>query len=153
VFYDPHFRSFSYSSLQEFYNRCRSSYDLISGQIAWATSNAEKSRIARDEERARAESNVNGANNKQNLNPPELNGDRGGSRGGSREGSPTTPEEQTMEEALLASLLSANAELLEVINAYVDIERVATERRVELLSKKDVRMDRRVSCPVYCCNS
>jgi hypothetical protein len=71
-----------------------------------------------------------------------LNGDRGGSR----EGSPTTPEEQTVEEALLASLLSANAELLEAIKAYEDIERVATERRAERQSRKEYKMDKRVSC-------
>lgn len=50
-----------------------------------------------------------------------------------------------MEEQLLAALLAANAELLEALKQWDDLNRVAIERKVEDRSKREVRMDRRVS--------
>lgn len=55
------------------------------------------------------------------------------------------PVELTMEEQLLAALLAANAELLEALKQWDDLNRVAIERKVEDRSKREVRMDRRVS--------
>lgn len=52
--------------------------------------------------------------------------------------------ELTVEEKLLAALLGANAELLEALTLYEDLERVAEERKAEDRSRKETRMDRRV---------
>lgn len=49
-----------------------------------------------------------------------------------------------MEEDLLAALLAANAELVEALKQYEDLERVALERQAEDRSRKETRMDRRV---------
>lgn len=49
-----------------------------------------------------------------------------------------------MEENLLAALLAANGELVEVLRQYEDLERVAMERKAEDRSRKEVRMDPRV---------
>jgi hypothetical protein len=53
--------------------------------------------------------------------------------------------EQTVEEGLLASLLAANEELMEVLKQYDDLERVAIERQTEERSRREVRMERKVS--------
>ena len=53
--------------------------------------------------------------------------------------------EQTVEECLLASLLAANEELMEVLKQYDDLERVAIERQTEERSRREVRMERKVS--------
>ena len=50
-----------------------------------------------------------------------------------------------MEEKLLAALLQANAELVEALKQYEDLERVAMERKAESRSRKETRMNRRVS--------
>lgn len=55
-----------------------------------------------------------------------------------------SPVAVTVEEELLAALLAANAELIEALQQYEDLERVAMERKAELRSRKDTRMDRRV---------
>lgn len=53
--------------------------------------------------------------------------------------------EQTVEERLLAALLAANAELVEALNQYDDMKRIAQERKVEKRSRQETRMDRHVS--------
>ena len=55
------------------------------------------------------------------------------------------PVEQTVEENLLAALLVANAELVEALKQYEDLERVAIERQTEERSRKEIRMERQVS--------
>jgi len=49
-----------------------------------------------------------------------------------------------VEEDLLAALLESNEALFQAINLYDDLERVAGEREAEEISRRDVRMDRRV---------
>ena len=49
-----------------------------------------------------------------------------------------------MEEELLAALLESNEKLLQALSLYDDLERVAVEREAEEISRRDVRMDRRV---------
>ena len=49
------------------------------------------------------------------------------------------------EEELLAALLESNEALLEALRVYDDLERLAVEREAEEISRRDVRMDRRVS--------
>jgi len=49
-----------------------------------------------------------------------------------------------MEEKLLAALLAANAELMEALKQYDDLERVAMERKAESRSRKETRMDPKV---------
>jgi hypothetical protein len=55
-----------------------------------------------------------------------------------------SPHELTVEEELLAVLLESNEALLQVLSLYDDLERVAVEREAEEISRRDVRMDRRV---------
>jgi hypothetical protein len=55
------------------------------------------------------------------------------------------PRELTLEEELLAALLDSNEALLEALRVYDDLERLAVEREAEEISRRDVRMDRRVS--------
>ena len=62
---------------------------------------------------------------------------------------PETPSELTVEENLLAALLGANAELMEALQQYEDLERVAEERLAEERSRKEIRMDRGVSIVVH----
>ena len=57
--------------------------------------------------------------------------------------------EQTVEEALLASLLMANADLLEALKQYDDLERVAIERQTEERSRREVRMERKVNHIIF----
>lgn len=60
------------------------------------------------------------------------------------------PDELTTEEELLAALLDANEALVAALRMHDDLARVATERATEEKSRKEVKMDRRVSfilCP------
>lgn len=59
------------------------------------------------------------------------------------------PDELTAEEELLAALLDANEALMAALQMYDDLARVATERATEEKSKKEVRMDRRVSVILF----
>lgn len=97
--------------------KCRASQELIFAQIPWASAGAEQSRVLKDQE------------------------------GLAKKGAPgeESPVELTTEENLLAALLAANAELIEALQQYDDLERVAMERKAEDLSRKETRMDRRVS--------
>ncbi|KAG6826545.1 hypothetical protein H0H92_015413 [Tricholoma furcatifolium] len=99
--------------IREFYLKCRSSQELIYAQIPWASAEAEKSRNARDREA------------RENGYPEEQR------------------REETTQEKLLGSLLSANVELMDALQQYDDLERVAMERRAEDISRKEVKMDRR----------
>jgi hypothetical protein len=76
--------------------------------------------------------------------------DKGGNRTDSSDLNHTIEDgrvsvEQTVEEALLAALLMANADLLEALKQYDDLERVAIERQTEERSRKEVRMERKVN--------
>lgn len=53
--------------------------------------------------------------------------------------------QQTVEERLLGALLMTNAELMEALKQYDDLERVAIERKTEARSRKEVRMEHKVS--------
>lgn len=55
------------------------------------------------------------------------------------------PNELTIEEELLAALLDANEALIAALRMYDDLARVAAERATEEKSRREVRMDRRVS--------
>jgi hypothetical protein len=48
----------------------------------------------------------------------------------------------TTEEKLLAALLAANAELLEVLRQWDDLDRLAIEQKVEDRSRRDVRINK-----------
>ncbi|KAF7759758.1 hypothetical protein Agabi119p4_11453 [Agaricus bisporus var. burnettii] len=85
--------------IREFYRKCRASHELLVTQIPWATAEAEKSIIAKEQ------------------------------------------ESSTKEEHLLASILAAHGELVEVLNQYEDLSRVALERKVEHRSLREVRME------------
>lgn len=107
--------------IKEFHAKCISSQELICAQIEWATAGAERSRALKD-----------------------------AARGEDRpEGGDVPPTELTVEEKLLAALLAANADLLEALGQYDDLQRVVIERKVEDRSRKEVRIDRRVSCLLF----
>jgi len=112
--------------IKEFYSKCRASQELIYAQIPWATSIAERSRAHRAQEAHHVRTRT--ISNDINLvvkDPPE------------------SPVELTMEEKLLAALLGANAELLEALKQWEDLNRIAIERKVEDRSRREIRMDRR----------
>ncbi|KAJ7233186.1 hypothetical protein C8J57DRAFT_1090708, partial [Mycena rebaudengoi] len=117
--------------IKEFYTKCRQSQELIFAQIPWASAGAERSRVAKD------------------LEEKEKELQRMGKNGGMPNGNTTPPAEllSTREEDLLADLLAANAELIEALQLYDDLERVAIERETEERSRDEVRMDVRVRCP------
>ncbi|KAG5651828.1 hypothetical protein H0H81_007260 [Sphagnurus paluster] len=99
--------------IKEFYVKCRASQELIFVQIPWASAGAEQSRAQRDQEAL-----LQGMSEEQRV-------------------------EQTTKEKLLAALLTANAELVDALQQYDDLERVAMERLAEEVSRKETRMDRR----------
>jgi hypothetical protein len=110
--------------VQEFLLKCRSSQELIYAQIPWASAQAERSRIARDQE------NENRKRTQQQNNEPQRNGKPG--------------DDETIEEKLLGNLLASNAELVEALRQYEDLVRIAEEKKAEEISRREVRMDRRV---------
>lgn len=61
---------------------------------------------------------------------------------GNNNGPTNSPVELTEEEKLLAALLAANAELLEVLRQWEDLNRLAMERKMEDRSKRDVRINK-----------
>lgn len=61
------------------------------------------------------------------------------------------PDELTVEEELLAALLDAHEALVGALGMYDDLARVATERATEEKSRREVKMDRRVSSPLCSC--
>ncbi|KAG6906988.1 hypothetical protein DXG01_011064 [Tephrocybe rancida] len=103
--------------VKEFYSECRSSQEIIVAQIPWASWTAERSRFARDPE-ALMEAHTE----EQRL-------------------------EETTQEKLLSSLLSANANLLNVLTKYDDMKSAAMESK-ELENQKvqgeELGMDQRL---------
>ena len=71
---------------------------------------------------------------------------------GNNNGPTNSPVELTVEEKLLAALLAANAELLEVLRQWEDLNRLAIERKIEDRSRRDVRINK-VCCLFFCCDS
>jgi hypothetical protein len=60
-------------------------------------------------------------------------------------GGETVPPGETDAEKLLSAILTANSALQEALNMYDDLKRVGIEQQAEEQSKKEWRMDRRVS--------
>ncbi|KAJ7233309.1 hypothetical protein C8J57DRAFT_1480333 [Mycena rebaudengoi] len=108
--------------IKESYTKCRASQELIFAQIPWASAGAERSRVAKD------------------LEEKELQRMR--KNGGVSNGN-TTPAEplSTREEDLLMALLAANAELIEALQLYHDLERAAIDREAEVQSRGEVWVD------------
>lgn len=113
------------SVIPEFYGKCQSSQELIFAQIEWASAGAERSRLAKDQERQARKRTFSTESNKPHHDGDDL------------------PIELTVEEKLLAALLQANAELVEALKQYEDLERVAMERKAESRSRKETRINRR----------
>ncbi|KAI0920434.1 hypothetical protein AcW1_002174 [Taiwanofungus camphoratus] len=114
--------------IREFYARCRASQELISAQIPWAFSGAERSRRAAGREQPLQDMRPSIDSNRTTSPVSTTDTDR-------------TPE-LTPEEQLLADLLAANEELMEALRVYDDLERVGLEREAEERSRKEIRMDR-----------
>ncbi|CAG8698336.1 1680_t:CDS:2, partial [Acaulospora colombiana] len=119
--------------IQEFYNKCRASQELIMAQIAWASAGAERSRLAA-EKAAKDSGSDNGPNRLTRQAKPGREGRNNGS------------DDLTKEERLLAALLSASTELMEVFKEYEQLEQMARtekeEREIAKRSMTDTRMDR-----------
>lgn len=117
----------SLSVFQEFHTKCLSSQELICAQIPWATSLAERSRSnnppenGQQQQRSNTTSATTVGNNDGLTNSPVV--------------------ELTAEEKLLADLLASNAELMEVLRQWEDLNRLAIERKVEEKSRRDVRIN------------
>jgi len=109
---------------QEFYVKSRASQELIFAQIPWASAGAERSRAHKNQDSL--------PKGKFPSEADRLTGD-------------DSPIELTTEEKLLAALLAANAELIEALQQHDDLERVGIERNAEDQSRRETRMDRRVS--------
>lgn len=103
--------------------KCVRSHSIVKDQIPWATSNADKSRVERAS---------------KFVPPQKVKGDKGALPD-------QVPVPLTVEEELLALLLSANESLVEAMNLHNDLERVGIEREAEEISRRDTRMDRRTS--------
>lgn len=63
----------------------------------------------------------------------------------------TEGEKQTSEEELLGALLDANEALFGALRMYDDVVRLAEEQAAVEISRRDVKMDRRVSVFSYFC--
>lgn len=109
--------------------KCRSSQELIFAQIPWATAQAERSRLALEQEHEARQRTL--SNN-------------------SRNGVLPSEDDETVEEKLLADLLSANAELVEAFRQYDDLIRLAEEQKAEDRSRRDGRGERRVRQSLFC---
>ncbi|EDR09699.1 uncharacterized protein LACBIDRAFT_319062 [Laccaria bicolor S238N-H82] len=96
------------SVIPEFYGKSQSSEELIFAQIEWASAGAEWSRLSKDQERQAMKRTFSTKSNKPHHNGNDL------------------PIELTMEK-FLAALLQANAELVEALKQYEDLEKVAME--------------------------
>jgi hypothetical protein len=107
---------------------------LIVAQIPWATAGAERSRVAAAAKKARESSSDGGANGKLVKKPVN--------------GAATT--DLTKEEKLLAALLNANEELIEVFRIYDELEKMALtemdEREAAKRSMVETKLDRTVCC-------
>jgi len=67
---------------------------------------------------------------------------------------PNGPTDSTKEERLLAALLTANQELVEVFRIYEELEKLAVdemeEREIAKRSKVETKLDRTVSARFFC---
>ena len=119
---------------QEFHNKCRASQELIVAQIPWASAGAERSRVAAAAKRAKESSSDGGANGKLVKKPAK-----------------DATSDLTKEEKLLAALLNANEELIEVFRIYEELEKMAVtemeEREVAKRSIVETKLDRTVRYP------
>lgn len=130
-------------AVQEFYARCRASQELISAQIPWAFSQAERSRQA-----AGRKGQPNGVTRPSTDSHTPNRTDSQVSLS-----TISSTGELTQEEQLLAALLAANEDLMEALRLYDDLERVGMEREAEERSRKETRMDRSVRLPVTVADS
>jgi len=118
--------------LQEFHNKCRASQELIVAQIPWASAGAERSRAAAAAKRATKESSSDGGANGKLV----------------KKSAKDATSDLTKEEKLLAALLNANEELIEVFRIYEELEKMAVtemeEREVAKRSIVETKLDRTV---------
>ncbi|KAJ7279137.1 hypothetical protein C8J57DRAFT_1059594, partial [Mycena rebaudengoi] len=108
------------SVIKEFYSKCRESHENILQQIPWATTEAERSRAAKE------------------LDEKESGHLSRSKRNGTALHVELSVSEPTCEEQLLADLLATNAEILEALQMYDDLERVGSEREAENRGRKEV---------------
>lgn len=113
---------------QEFYAKCRASQELIYAQIPWASSNAERSRLAKEKEQQQSPPKI--VNGKPISPPASID--------------PDNPNDKTPEEKLLDALLAANTEIMDALQQYEDMEQIGREREAEDRSRKETRMNRQV---------
>ncbi|KAG1758137.1 hypothetical protein EDD22DRAFT_219263 [Suillus occidentalis] len=127
------------SLIPKFLTKCRGSQELIYTQIPWASAGAERSRHER-EKNAEGNGRTKSQPDVQFSSPPSRDYHGVDAKFYNAEG-----EEQTLEEELLGALLEANEALLGALRMYDDVTRVAEEHVAVEISRRDVKMDRRVS--------
>jgi hypothetical protein len=119
--------------------KCRGSQELIYTQIPWASAGAERSRNER-EKNAEGNGRTKSQPDVQFSSPPSRD-----YHGIDAKFYNAEEEEQTLEEELLGALLDANEALLGALRMYDDVMRVVEEQVAVEISRRDVKMDRRVS--------
>ncbi|KAF4568144.1 phosphatidylinositol-3,5-bisphosphate 5-phosphatase [Pleurotus pulmonarius] len=112
--------------ITEFYAKCRASQELIYAQIPWASSNAERSRLAKEKDQQQSPPKI--VNGKPISPPASID--------------PDNPNDKTPEEKLLDALLAANIEIVDALQQYEDMEQIGREREAEDRSRKETRMNR-----------
>lgn len=119
--------------------KCRGSQELIYTQIPWASAGAKRSR---DEREKNSEGNGRTKSQPDVQFSSPLSRDHHGMDANlyNAEG-----VEQTLEEELLDALLDANQALFGALRMYDDVMRVVEEEVAVEISRRDVKMDRRVS--------
>ncbi|EJU00250.1 hypothetical protein DACRYDRAFT_117303 [Dacryopinax primogenitus] len=149
--------------IQEFWQKCFKSQEIIASQLEWAAAQAQRSRELIQQQQGLSSpppSNIiispASPSSAGSLPTPPFaipNGQRTPSPPSQRPlpvppaGAAGVREKETKEEQLFAALLGAHQELLEVFKIYEEHARVGVEdteeREVEERSKREVRMDRR----------
>lgn len=113
---------------------------MIVAQIPWASAGAERSRAAAAAKRAGKESSSDGGTNGKLLKRQQNGAPKDASL------------DLTKEERLLAALLQANEELIEVFRIYEELEKMAfaemEEKEIAKRSIVETRIDRTVCGPV-----
>ncbi|KIM29301.1 hypothetical protein M408DRAFT_122012 [Serendipita vermifera MAFF 305830] len=122
--------------IQEFHNKCRTSQELIVAEIPWASAGAERSRLAA----------ANAKKNAMDSGSDSAHGKLSKSRQNGSAAPPTPPTDLTKEEKLLAALLTANQELVDVFRIYEELEKLAfaemEEKEIAKRSRVETKLNR-----------
>ncbi|KAI0270754.1 hypothetical protein BC834DRAFT_863090 [Gloeopeniophorella convolvens] len=130
--------------IKEWYEKCRTSQDLIAAQIPWATAGADRSRTAREahQQQLQHQRTSKRRNSPNEPGAPNVLVKPNRNKQQQQANEEDQPVELTAEEHLLGALLEANEALTSVLRMYDDIERIGLERETLERSRQEVRLDR-----------